>query len=185
MKYLCVLISVCVLLSGCSQSNDSLQAGINLREKLMTQNCSFTADITADFGDKTYTFTMRCNCDTDGTLSFIVLSPESISGIAGKLTGASGYLTFDDTALAFPLLADGELSPVSAPWLLINTLRSGYLASAGEDGVLQHLTLHESYEADALQVDVWLDGNEVPQHGEFLWQNRRVLSIHIKDFNFL
>ena len=185
MKYLCVLISVCVLLAGCGQQDDSLQAGMQLREKLMAQRCSFTAEITADFGDKTYTFTMSCIGDTDGTMSFVVLTPESISGIAGKLTGTSGYLTFDETALAFPLLADGELSPVSAPWLLVNTLRSGYLASAGEDGELQHLTLHDSYKADALQVDVWLDGKGIPQHGEFLWQGCRILSIHIKDFAFV
>ena len=148
----------------------------------MSQRCSFTAEITADFGDKTYTFTMGCTSDPDGTMSFIVLAPESISGITGKLTGASGYLTFDDAALAFPLLAEGELSPVTAPWLLANTLRSGYLASAGEDGAHRHLTLHDSYETDALQVDVWLDSNGIPQHGEFLWRGRRILSLHIKDF---
>ena len=186
MKQICLIVALILLaLTGCKAENDCLQQGIALRDKLTSQKCSFTAKIVADYEDKTYSFAMGCSTDADGNLSFIVKEPQTIAGIAGNLTGSSGYLTFDDTALAFPLLADGEVSPVSGPWLLINTLRSGYLAAAGEEGSSIRLTLHDSYEADSLLVDVWLDENSVPQRAEILWQGRRVLSLHIEDFLFV
>ena len=174
-----------LFLLGCSSTDDHIQTGLALREKLTQRNCSFTSEIIADYGDRTYTFTMGCSADTNGNISFIVLAPESISSIAGKLTGSSGFLTFDDTALAFPLLADGEVSPVSAPWLLINTLRSGYMVSAGAENNGIRLTIHDSYAQDALQLDIWLDSNELPKYCEILWQGRRVLSLHIKEFAFV
>lgn len=162
-----------------------MQKGIDLREKLMSGRCSFTSRITADFGDHIYTFSMGCSTDAQGNVSFIVLSPESISGISGTLSASSGFLTFDDHALAFPLLADGEVSPVSAPWLLVNTLRGGYLTAAGMEGESVRLTLNDSYEEDALQLDVWLDRDCYPERAEILWQGRRVLSLHIENFTFV
>lgn len=162
-----------------------MQRGLDLREKLLQQSCSFVAQVTADYGDKIYMFRVGCTADTEGDVSFVVLAPESISGIMGKLKGDNGYLEFEDTVLAFPLLADGEVSPVSAPWLLIKTLRSGYMAAAGMDGDELLLTLNDSYETDALQVDIWLNQENVPLHADFLWQGRRVLSAEIEEFVFV
>ena len=185
MKKICLLCAILLLLSGCANQNDRLQQGMKLRDRLMRETCRFTADITADYGDYSYSFTMECSTDDKGSVLFSVRAPESITGISGKLTPESGFLTFEDTALAFPLLADGEVTPVSAPWLLISTLRGGYLLAAGEDGQLCRLTFHDSYEEDALQVDVWLNEENLPLDAEILWQGRRVLSIHIEDFVFV
>jgi hypothetical protein len=77
---------------------------------------------------------MDCEADSQGSVSFRVVSPESISGITGSVDRDQGKLTFDDKALAFDLLADGQLSPVSAPWVMIHTLRGGYLSSCAESG---------------------------------------------------
>lgn len=185
MKRISSVVILLLFLLGCNSEEDHLQPGMALRERLMEQSCSFTVEIIADYVDRTYTFSMGCSSDKDGNVSFIVLAPESIGGIGGKLTGSSGFLTFDDTALAFPLLAEGEVSPVSAPWLLMNTLRSGYMVSAGHDNSGTRLTIHDSYAEDALQLDIWLDDDELPKYCEILWQGRRVLSLHIKEFAFV
>lgn len=185
MKRLWALIVFSIILCGCEVDDKGLQRGMQLRENLLNSGCSFVAEITADYGDKCYTFSVGCTADSEGDLSFLVVSPESIGGIAGKITSESGFLTFDDEVLAFPLLADGEVSPISAPWLLVKTLRSGYLASAGEDGEHLMLTIHDSYEEDALQLDIWLDDQNNPIHGDILWQGRRVLSIEVKEFAFV
>lgn len=185
MKQLWVCVALMFLLVGCSNGSDELQCGMQLRESMLKNTCSFVAEITADYGDESYTFSIGCTADTHGDLSFIVISPETISGIAGKINYESGFLTFEDAVLAFPHLADGEISPVCAPWVLIKTLRSGYIASAGKDGEHTLLTIYDSYEDDALQIEVWLDEQNLPIQAEILFQGRRVVTIVVKDFAFV
>ena len=174
-----------IVLSGCSGENRDMERCMALREKMLVTGCSFRGTVTADFGDSVYSFTLDCSGDSEGNLSFSVLSPEEISGIGGTIRAGKGKLEYLDTVLAFPLLADGELSPVSAPWILLTALRSGYLASCGKEGDMLRLTVHDSYAEDALCLDVWLDGNNVPKRAEFLWQGRRVLSMELEDFRFV
>ena len=77
------------------------------------------------------------------------------------------------------------VSPVSGPWLLMKTLRSGYLTSCGvEDGCLR-IAIDDSYEDDALHLDVWLDESDCPKRGEILWKGRRILTVEIENFVFL
>ncbi len=185
MRRLWLVVVLSIILCGCGGEDACLHRGMQLRENVLNNSCSFVADITADYGDENYTFSVGATADQSGNLSFVVLAPESIGGITGKITSESGFLTFDDAVLAFPLLADGEVSPVSAPWLLIRTLRGGYLASSGMDGECLLLTIYDSYEDDALQLDIWVDGQNKPVQGDILWQGRRVLTIKVKEFAFV
>ena len=110
----------------------------------------------------------------------------AISGIRGVLSGKGGKITFDeDRAVAFPMLAEGRVTPISAPWLVYNTLRSGYIAACGMEGELLRLTLNDSYEEEALQVDVWLDDLDRPETAEILWRGRRILTVHVTNFQIL
>lgn len=185
MKRVLALASSILLLVGCGRKENCLSRALQLREALLGKGCSFIAQVTADYGDKVYSFTMECSSDTDGNLQFTVVLPESIAGITGSVSSTGGKLTFDSAVLAFDLLADGEVSPVSAPWLLLHTLRSGYLSTAVEEDSLLHVTVDDSYEEDALQLDVWLDQQNVPQSAEILWQGRRVLTLIVGEFQFM
>lgn len=174
-----------LFLPACGNQEDCLQQGMQLRQRLLENGCSFVADITADYGDKIYSFSVGCTADRNGDIRFIVIAPETIAGISGQLSNEKGFLTFDETVLAFPLLADGEVSPVSAPWLLMKTLRSGYLFSAGKDGTETVLTIHDSYERESLQLDIRLNESGYPKFADVLWQGRNVLSIAVKEFSIV
>ena len=174
------------MLSGCSGKNDLSDRAVALRSKLQAaQGCSFDASVTADYGDKTYTFAMGCRVDAHGNLSFTVKEPESIAGISGVIDNSGGKLTFDDHMLAFPMLADGQVSPVSGPWILMKTLRSGYLTSCGMEAGYVRVAIDDSYADDALHLDIWLDEKDLPKRGEILWKGRRILSLDIENFVFL
>ena len=185
MKRISVLLCVLLLLTGCSGRNQSVDRAMNLRSKLLSKSVSFDAQITADYGDKTYGFTMNCQVDPQGDLTFRVIEPELISGISGTVSATGGKLQFDDVALAFDLMADGQFSPVSGPWLLMKTLRSGYLTSCNEEGGMFRISIDDSYNEDALHLDVWLDGSDAPVRGEIMWQGRRLLTIAVKNFTFV
>ena len=176
-----------LVLTGCKGGNQELEQMMTFRASLLSaMGCSFQAVITADYQDELYQFTLDCRCDEEGTLSFVVVEPESISGISGELSGEGGKLTFDhEEALALETLADGQITPVTAPWLLIKALRGGYVTScATEDGMLR-ASIDDSYENDALRVDVWFSGEQQPKYAEFLWADRRVLSLEVKKFEIL
>lgn len=163
-----------------------MDQAIALRQKLLgASQCSFGADITADYGDKLCTFSMDCTADTDGTLHFTVTEPETLAGISGEMRQGEGKLVFADTGLAFPLMADGTLSPVSGPWVFLNTLRSGYLRSAGADGDFLQLTIDDSFRDDALQLDIWVTEEGAPVRAEILLGGSRILSLTVRNFRIL
>lgn len=179
------LLVLMILLTGCSSEND-VDRAVSLRQKLLNGNgCSFDAEITADFQDRLFSFTMQCVADCDGTLNFTVTQPETIAGISGHVSGNEGKLHFDDQVLAFDLMADGMVSPVSAPWLLIRTLLGGYIAAGGRDGVLYLIEIDDSYEENPLRLDIWLDQNNLPVSADIIWSGTRVVSLTVDNFRFL
>ena len=185
MKRIGILFILLLMLTGCSETQNRIDRAVELRSRLLRSSCSFTAEVTADYGDKVYKFTIACSGDAQGNLTFEVAEPESIAGITGTITGEGGFLTFDDAALQFDLLADDQVTPVSAPWILLKTLRGGYLTAAGDDGDLLRVTIDDSYEDDALQLDIWLDGENNPVRADILYDGRRILSLNVSDFQIL
>ena len=184
MKRLAVCLAL-LFLTGCSESSE-LREGIELRSRLLqASQCSFSVSIQADFGDTLSEFAMDCTGDEEGDLAFTVTAPESIAGISGTLSGSGGKLTFDDTALDFGYLADGELSPVSGPWIFLNTLRSGNITSACKEEEKIRLSVNDSYEEDALRLDIWLDESNLPVFADVLCNGRRILALTVRNFRIL
>lgn len=184
-KVLAVMIAV-LILAGCANIGDEMARAMALRERIMkSEGCTFLSVITADYGDKLYEFTLDCKTDSVGNLTFTVVEPQSIAGISGRVSSKGGHLTFDDEALAFETMADGMITPVSGPWVLMNTLRGGYLSACGTDGAYLKLMLDDSYKEEALRLDVWLDAQDRPVKTEILWKGRRVLSLDVNNFEYL
>lgn len=163
-----------------------MELGLQLRSNLLqSAGCSFQAQVTADYGDKIHTFTLNCNADSEGDITFTVLEPDTISGITGTISGEGGSLTFDETALHFELLAEGQLSPISAPWIMLKTLRSGYITSCGRENEQVRLSIDDSYHENALRLDIWLDRDQHPQKTEILYEGRKILSVSVEQFKIL
>ena len=76
------------------------------------------------------------------------------------------------------MLTDDQITPVSAPWILMRTLRGGYITSC-TDG---RITIDDSYDDDALKLDITLNGEKIPSFVEIYWKNRRILTLEVKSF---
>ena len=156
---------------------------MNLRQRVLkAQSVQFEAEITADYGDTLSVFTLDCQGTSQGDVTFRVLAPESIEGITGTVRAGKGALTFEGTALSFPLLADGQLSPVSAPWLFLRVLRGGNLLSQGTEGELTRITFRDGFREEDLLADVWVNGIGDPVRAEFLHKGNKILSIELRSF---
>lgn len=183
MKKLLALMLALVILTGCTGKRDELDRCMALRADLLAcEMCSFDVGLTADYGDAVQTFRLRCEGRSDGTLGFEVMEPESIAGITGRFSAGKGELTFDDVALQFPLLADDQVTPVSAPWILLKTLLGGYLTACTMEEDLLRVTIDDSYEDDALQLEIWLDPEDRPVQAEILYDGRRIITMTVESF---
>ncbi len=183
LKKVIFALMMALVLWGCSGSNEGFDRAMALRTSLLNgQGCQFEAKISADFGDRTYTFLMDCMSDGEGNLHFTVKEPMYIEGITGTIQAQGGKLTFDDTALAFPLMAEGISSPVSGPWILITALRSGYVRYCGEEDGLFRMTVDDSFQENALTLDIWLSVEQGPVQADIYEENRRIMGIEIKNF---
>lgn len=172
-----------VLLAGCTGKRNEMDRAMNLRAALLgSGGCSFTAQICADYGNALYEFTLYCEGMNNGDLGFRVEQPETLTGITGRFKGDEGALTFDDVVLTFPLLADGQVTPVSGPWIFLKTLLGGYLTACNQEEEYLHLMINDSYEEDALQLEIWLNDENIPVQAEILYDGRRIVTMQIEDF---
>jgi hypothetical protein len=86
--------------------------------------------------------------------------------------------------LAFPVLPEGRISPVSGPYVFMKALRGGFLNASGVDEGLMRLSVEDSYDEDALHLDIWLE-DQRPVRADIHFQGRRVLSITVSNFKIL
>ncbi len=181
------VIFVCMvfLLTGCANTNAPIDKAIELRNEIENSNgCTFSTTVTADYGEKIYVFSMDCQSDQEGNLVFTVTAPDTIAGITGKITAAGGALTFDGQVLAFQTMADGLVTPVTAPWILMKTLKSGYLKGCAVSDTGYEISADDSYADGALHLKIMVQGN-VPSSGEIFWNGRRVLTMTVEEFRYL
>lgn len=174
-----------IFLLGCGREDPVMRETLALRSRCVAaQEVTFRANLTAHYIDTREAFTLDCRIDPEGSVTFEAEKPEEIAGITGTVSGTEGTLTFDDTVLAFPLTGGEGLSPVSGPWVLMRALRSGCIISAVREQELLHMTIDDSYDDDALTVDIWAEDGAVVS-AEISREGRRILVLEIEDFALL
>lgn len=179
---------ILLLLPGCKAAGgDTMDQALAFRAKLQgAEGCSFRSEITADYRDEVFTFTLSCTADQAGGISFQVEAPESIAGISGRVDGETGKVTFDGTALAFGPLADGQLSPLATPHVLVRSWRTGYITACGLDGEELRMTVDASFEENPITIDTWLDGEtKRPVYAEVCYNGLRLLTAVLSDFEYI
>jgi len=179
-------ILVSLFLFGCSSEHRELDHVLNLRNRVRTGNgCLFDIAITADYGTYTHSFELSCKSDAYGNIEFVVTQPNTIAGIKGKLMQTGGEFRFDDKVLAFPMLADGYISPVCVPWVFMKMLEGGYIRGAGQDGDFTLAYIDDSYRGEPMEMELWLCEDSAPVRCEILWNGKRILSADVKNFTLL
>ncbi len=180
-----MLFAAMLMIAGCSSKKDGQNDMLKLREVISGKEYAFLAIIHADFGDNTYDFKLDCQFDTAGSMTFSIVSPDTISGITGKIHSSGGELTFDDKAVAFHLLADGNISPVCAPWLAMRGVRSGFISSWGSEQDGKVFTIDDTFEDLNVSFRVLVARDLQIKSVEIYWEDRCILSIAVENFRYL
>ena len=160
-----------------------MEAALEFRSRcLASVQVTFRADVRADYITTVEEFSLACETDREGTMAFQVLEPEEIAGIRGTVREDAGTVEFEKTVLSFPLMAQGRLSPLSGPWVVLKAIRSGCIIAAGQEGELTRITIDDSYADNALTVDLWLEEGQLAQ-AEVAWEGLRCLVMTFDDFS--
>ena len=178
-RFLPLLLVFCL---GCSARDPAMEEALALRSRCLSGKVSFEAEVRADYITNIESFTLDCTFDENGEMTFRVSEPDDIEGIRGTVSGTEGTVVFDDVVLGYPLLAQGRLSPLAAPWVLVKALREGCIVAVGREGELLHLTIDDSYADNPLTVDIWLEDGKV-EEAEIAWEGRRCVTMTVEDFS--
>ena len=166
MKRLCpVLLLCCLLLTGCGgakikESYQKFADGLNARTDL-----SFTAEIRAEYEDKSCQFTLHYSEDSRGC-TVEILSPGLVKGIRARLENGSSCLEYSGVMLETGELDRYGLTPMSALPALVKALREGHMDSFWMEGDSTVLRLIAE---DTLTADIWMDSESmIPRRAELL-----------------
>ena len=171
-----------VFFLGCSARDRDMEEALALRSRCLAGAVSFEAQIRADYITNIEAFSLDCAFDEKGEMTFCVTEPDEISGIRGTVAGTEGTVDFDELVLGYPLMADGRLSPLAAPWVMVRALREGCILAVGREGERLCLTIDDSYADNALTVEIWLEEGAVEQ-AEIAWEGRRCVTMTVEDFS--
>ena len=184
MRRILSLCLICFILTGCKGEENLLERGITFRSELVASGgCRFRAHITADYGQEVQNFTLDCESDGDGIVTFCVVEPETISDITGTMEGEKGIVTYDGLQLVYPLLVYERLSPVSAPALIVRCWLKEFILSAGYDGTLYRITYEKKIQEKDLLIDTYFE-KDIPISAELCYNGYRILNVQITDFSF-
>ncbi|MBE6932103.1 MAG: hypothetical protein E7464_01800 [Ruminococcaceae bacterium] len=160
-----------------------MQTAMDLRTALLEQGCSFTAEIQAHLPEGTAEFTLQCACAPDGTTTLEVSTPDTIAGISATVQPDGENISFDDVALEFGLLADGQVAPMVLPQLLFSCWTGGYIREAGADKELLSAVYLSGYGDRELAVEQWFTSEGIPTGADFWFGVDNIASVAISDFN--
>jgi len=179
------MLPLFLLVVACSSDHaDSGQFALSFRTALLgASGCVFSAEITSDYGDHVFVFGMDCQ-SKDGQMHLHVKEPDSIADIIATVSEDGTDISFEDVELEFGLLANGQVSPVTVPWLLEQCWRGAYIAWSGADGDTQRITYLRGYDHEELTVDTWFSDGK-PIYAEVLIDGVKCISVEILDFQII
>lgn len=160
-----------------------MQKALDLRSLLLSQEeYSFSMDAAADFGDTIFRFSMDCEKE-ENSVECTITAPESICNIKTVRENDGASILFDGVRVSLGSLANGNLAPLEAPWLLCKAMEGEYISCTGRDGNCVRVTYLLGYDDQQLQLDVWLDEiTNIPRNAEFTYKGRSVLRASITNF---
>lgn len=188
---ICVLM-ISLLLTACGDTGKQtgpMERALALRSNfLAAEGCRTDMEVTADYGQRVYTFGVRAVVHGDQT-TMEVLWPEEVAGITARLEGWDARLRFDDLVLETGPLDEDGLTPISALTALLDAARRGYMDSCVQELLGQREVLRVLVRDPGLawgqgrEISLWFDEESGALiQGEICVDARRVISCTFTEF---
>lgn len=183
MKRLCLplLLVFCLLLSGCGAGASKKQYE-QFSQELSSQNSlSFTAQLRAEYEEKTVDFTLCYEADENGQ-TVTVLAPELIAGVKAHITAGNTALEYDGVRLDTGALDRYGLTPMSALPVLVDAMTNGHLDSRWQE---EGKSVFQLIANDHLSATVWFEAESMtPVRAELVSDGRVTVCCELSDWNY-
>jgi len=124
----CILIlALFFTLTACRSNQTAEERILEIRELFQTSTQNFSAELTANYGDRVHTFTLRFSSEAN-TLE--VLAPEIIAGIVIAVSESGTVLHFDGAELDTGPLTEDGLSPLAALPTIVYEWKEGHITGS-------------------------------------------------------
>ncbi len=197
MKKLIFFVLALCLLVGCgekSQVEQQRHLALEARgQYLSLERGSAVAEITADYGERIYDFSLVVTLEGD-VCKLTVTAPEEVAGISVSQvdTGEGTRLEWDGVMLETGNLSPQGLTPITAVPALITALKSGFVDSATlkslptvASGSVLELFCRDPQNTPGTGTEyvLWLEPeNYLLLGGEIYQDGHRVISCRLQDF---
>jgi hypothetical protein len=123
------LLLLLLPLCACGGSKSSGEAlALKIRTSLLEVTAlSVSADITADYGERVYDFSVKFSGNADSGV-IEIMAPEAIAGLTATVNVSGTTLSYDGAVLDTGAITGDGLSPAETIPVLISQWQSGYIS---------------------------------------------------------
>lgn len=162
MMILCLLLAACG--GGSAGAGRAEQLALEIRtEYIGMAGCTASMELTADYGERVYTYGMDLTMQKEGETVLALNAPENVAGTTVRIEAGKTALEFDGARIETGPLDASGLSPVDAVPALLTYAREGFMAECGEeelDGVQALRVVYRDPEATpgtGAEAALWFD----------------------------
>lgn len=189
-KGVLMTMALALLLTGCGAGRTGPEeTAAQFREVYRQQiPLTATAQVTADYGDRAYQYTVQCQ-GTSQTGRLTVVAPESIAGAGTRWEAGQTCLDYEELTLETGQLSPDGLSPADALPAILTSCAEGALLESGwaeGDGAEDDLyLLLQNPAAQESTVALWADPETyVLSQAQILWEEQQVIQFVFTDFQW-
>ena len=193
---MCVLMMILGLsLSACGGAeggNRAEQLALDIRgEYLEMGGCTASLELTADYGQRVYTYGIGLNYAREGETILTITAPENIAGVTARILEGETALEYDGMRVETGPLDDSGMSPVDAVPVLMDYVQEGFIAECGmeaqgESEVLRVVCREpESTAGEGRECSLWFDpSTHALLRGELSQDGFTVIQCVFTEFQF-
>ncbi|MCI5498279.1 MAG: hypothetical protein MR419_01910 [Clostridiales bacterium] len=129
-----ILLLLAAALCGCTGADDENQLALQLRSDFLAMDgCNGAMEVTADYGQRVYTYTVEFSGTKKDGITLVITEPEEVAGITARIASGKTYLEFDGVQLETGPLNEDGLSPLDALPAFLTAIKTGYMAETGSE----------------------------------------------------
>ncbi len=132
-RVLCALMMTLILLTGCGRGGQETgcsaeELALRIRADYLAMTaCNASVDVTADYGQRVYEYSMDLAWEKNGETRLTITAPENIAGITARIQDGKSFLEYDTVSLETGALSGTGLSPIEVVPAALNYIMSGYI----------------------------------------------------------